>query len=135
MLTELFFVSWVYTCYLTLHEWAIILYMLTLLLGMTHGFINIFAYKDVSLLFFILLLVFYFLSFYFTGSRYITFRGHGGIHGNVGRVKQPNTDNKTKLLKKEKKRKDSSDSSDSDDDVKKKHSEKSGPELVWFYLK
>jgi hypothetical protein len=129
MLLEIFFVSWVYSCYLTLHEWAIVVYLITLVFGITHGFLSIFAFTDVSLLFFILLLVFYFLSFYGTGTRYLTFRAHGGIHGNIGRVNKPNTDNKAKLIPKSsssKRRKDSSSSSDSDTE-KKPISKKSSP--------
>ena len=86
MVMEIFFVSWVYTCYLTLHEWAIVVYLFALVIGMIHGVFSVIDYEDVSLLFFIILLVFYALCFFYTGKRYMTFRSHGGIHGTVDRV-------------------------------------------------
>lgn len=98
MLTEIFFISWVYSSYLTLSEWQVIVYEIVLLFGIVHGALSIFSFNNINLLFFILLLIFYGLCFFYTGQRYLTFRAHGGIHGNVGRIEKKKKTHKKKLI-------------------------------------
>ena len=98
MLFELFFVAWTYSCFLTLHEWQIVIYLLLLLFGIAHGVLNIFAFQDISLLFFILCFIFYSFAFYFVGSGYVHFRQAGGIHGTNGKLKKKKKSHKKQLI-------------------------------------
>ncbi len=48
MLTELGFVIWTFSCYLTLREWEIILYLVALSCAAIYGLLNLFANKNIS---------------------------------------------------------------------------------------
>ena len=98
MLSEIFFASWTYSCYLTLSEWQIILYLIALSFGILHGVFTIFQYGEISLLFFIILLCFYGLSIMVISRRYRKFRSAGGIHGNVDVLPRKKKTHKEKLL-------------------------------------
>ena len=64
------------------------LYLLLLLIGIINGFLNIFAFSTVSLLFYIVTLVFLGFALYFLFFAYIAFRMAGGIHGGVPKAKR-----------------------------------------------
>ena len=85
MLNELGLACWAYSTFLTLKEWQVILYMLFLFLGIVFGFLNIFAFSTLSLLFYIVNLVYYAFALYFTFISYRNFRKSGGIHGGVSK--------------------------------------------------
>ena len=101
MLSELGLSAWCYSCYLTLKEWQVILYMLFLFIGLINGFINIFAFESVSLIFYIINLVYYGIAMYFAFMSYKNFRKSGGIHGGVSKKdRQKQQQVKEKLLEK-----------------------------------
>ena len=60
---------------------------------------QIFSYKDISLLFYICLLIFYGLCFFYTIQVYFTFRACGGIHGEIGRLQKKKKKKGSKKLK------------------------------------
>ena len=88
MLSEIGYSAWAYSCFLTLREWQVILYLLLLLIGIINGFFNIFAFSTVSLLFYIVTLVFLGFALYFLFFAYKAFRMAGGIHGGVPKAKR-----------------------------------------------
>lgn len=87
MLAEIGYVTWSYACYLTLREWEVIGHMIFLSLGIVYGFINIFAFEQISLLFYIINLVFYCFALYYVFNAYKDFRRAGGIYGKDGKAR------------------------------------------------
>jgi len=87
MLQDIFYSCWTYSAFLTLKEWQVILYIVTLFFGSCHGIFNLFMYSELNLLFFILKLIYYVCALYFVARAYRNFRVTGGIHGKLGRQK------------------------------------------------
>jgi hypothetical protein len=44
MIAEIGYITLIYTCYLTLREWEVVIYITVLATGIVYGFINIFAF-------------------------------------------------------------------------------------------
>ena len=42
MLAEIYYVTWLYSTYLTLREWSVIIYLLSLLTGVIYGALHLF---------------------------------------------------------------------------------------------
>ena len=87
MLQNIAFGFWSYSCFLTLKEWQVIIYIIGLFFGIAHGIFSIFQYSQLRLLFFILHLIYLSFALYFTVRAYKNFRVTGGIHGKLGRPK------------------------------------------------
>ena len=100
MLSEIFYASWSYSCYLTLKEWQIIIYLLLLLLGLVNGFLNVFAFSTVSLLFYIITLVYLGFALWFAFFAYKAFRMTGGIHGGISKKEREGRSLKENLIQK-----------------------------------
>lgn len=99
MLSELGFIIWTFSCYLTLREWEIIMYFVALTCGTIYGLLNLFSAKNISLLFYILNEIFYFSALYFGTLAYKDFRMSGGIHGTNGRTRKGDKKKKSLTLK------------------------------------
>jgi hypothetical protein len=76
---------WIYSCFLTLREWQIVLYLLFLVVGVIYGITNIFTQPAEVLIFYIINLVFLCFAVYFCWLAYKAFRMSGGIHGGLSR--------------------------------------------------
>ena len=85
-MTELGFSLWSFSCFLTLREWSIIIYMIMLLFSAIYGILNIFTIGTIGLLFYIMNLMFYILALYYILGAYKHFRDAGGIHGTKGKM-------------------------------------------------
>lgn len=85
MLSEIAIGVWCYSCFLTLREWQVIIYMIIVLTASIYGLINIFYFDQLNLLLYILNLMFYFIGLYFVLIAYKQFRLSGGIHGGKSR--------------------------------------------------
>lgn len=97
--------------FLTLKEWQVLFYLVTLFFGSVHGIFRLFQYSELNLLFFILKLIYYCCALYFVALAYKKFRVTGGIHGKLGRQKpraegsMATTDGETDTGDKKKKKK------------------------------
>ncbi|CDW88769.1 UNKNOWN [Stylonychia lemnae] len=98
MLMEVAYAVWLYSCYLTLKEWQVVLYIIALFFGFAHGIFNLFQFSDMRLLFYIINLVYYGCALFFIIKNYKDFRVTGGIHGAEGtqKVKAPKEVSSTK---------------------------------------
>jgi hypothetical protein len=85
-LTGIALSSWSYSCFLTLREWQIIIYMLFLVFGTIYGILNVFSQPTETLFFYIVNLVFYGFALYFCWLAYKQFRTSGGIYGGKSRA-------------------------------------------------
>ena len=84
-MTGIIYSVWVYSVYLTLREWQVILYLLTLIFGIIYGIFNIFDEPAETLFFYILNIVFLCFAVYFVWMAYKAFRTSGGIYGGKSR--------------------------------------------------
>jgi hypothetical protein len=84
MLAAVFYANWAYACYLTLRQWELIVYMLTLVLGVFFGTVHIFYFDRLSLLFYIINLVVNSFAVYFLFNAFKEYRRAGGIKGKNG---------------------------------------------------
>lgn len=85
MVIELLYGSWAYSCYLTLNECQMIIYMVALLANTAISLLNmsqVTKQNNIKLLFYIANLFFYILALYFMFMRYKAFRLAGGRMGN-----------------------------------------------------
>ncbi len=90
MISEIIFSLWAYSCYLTLKEPFIVLYLLGLIMGIIYGVIGMMYKTNINfnnMLFYIMAEVYYVLAFYYLGRTYLSFRKAGGIHGTFGTPK------------------------------------------------
>ena len=105
MITELMYGSWAYSCYLTLNECQILIYMIALLINTAVGIFKLSTVSNggnIVLLFYIANLIFYMMALYFMFFRYKAFRFSGG--------RRDSTDPKhEKLLSKNDKKKEKTD--------------------------
>ena len=92
MLSDLCFAFYVYSIYLTLYPKMTLLYVVLLALGAVYGFVDMFAFSDISLIMFIVNLCFYIVAIYFVAKQYFMIQASGGNF------------KKDKLLKKSKKK-------------------------------
>merc|ERR1712224_784312 len=74
MISEVAFAILCYSCYLTLREWTIILYWALLFLSIFLGIMNLFEYRNIRILFYILNEIFYGVAIYYVGIKYRKFR-------------------------------------------------------------
>ena len=98
MLAEIGYATLIYSCYLTLREWEVVAYIALLAAGIIYGFVHIFAFSNVSLLFYIINLVFYCLALYWAYPAYRDFRKSGGIYGKGKHLLQQEKKLKEELL-------------------------------------
>lgn len=97
MIQEILYAAWTYSAYLTLKEYQVVLYIVTLFMGIAYGFFNLFKHNDLNLLFYILNLVYYGCALFFVAKAYKTFRITGGIHGKNGTWKAKPVEDKSSL--------------------------------------
>lgn len=107
MIQEIGYGVWTYSAYLTLKEWQVVLYAITLFFGICYGFFNLFSHNDLNLLFYILNLIYYGCALFFLLRAYKNFRVTGGIHGKLGvqKVKENQTSKDVSPEKKKTKKK------------------------------
>mmetsp|Transcript_35240 Transcript_35240/g.25693 ORF Transcript_35240/g.25693 Transcript_35240/m.25693 type:complete len:125 (+) Transcript_35240:266-640(+) len=83
MVFDMVFACWSYSCYLTLKEWQIVVYLVMLAAGVIQAFCNVFGdntgtLQQVGLM---VNICFYVFAGYYVGRKYYFFRLTGGIHG------------------------------------------------------
>ena len=88
MISELGLSTWSYSCFLTLREWQVIIYLLLLVVSVVNGIFNVFDFSTVGLLFYIVNLIYLVFALYFCFFAYKSFRMTGGIHGGVPKKKR-----------------------------------------------
>ena len=81
MITEILWGCWAYSVYLSLREMMIVIYWITLAMGLMYKFMQLFDFSQLQLLFFILEQVFIGISLYYVGLGYLAYRKSGGVKG------------------------------------------------------
>ncbi len=78
MMEEVLYLAVVFSCYLTLYDWAIAFYIICLLISIIFGFTQLFYFQNTVFLIQMLNLIFYSITLYVVGRRYINFEKLGG---------------------------------------------------------